>query len=203
MHICVRSHFSCVRLFVTLWTVACQTPLSVGFSWKEYWSGFPFPSLRDLWRKVLVWGWREDSMIHTNKKEIWGKQSPVRGPWVSTSVLDQSVYRHPILGSLMSTQSRVLVFQPPGPQNVTLFGVGSLERKLRGGTCGKESACQCKRHWRHRFDPWVRKIPWRRKWQSTPVFLTWKSVYRVPRSQTRLKDWTHTYRLKWDHEGGS
>ena len=78
---------------------------------------------------------------------------------MSTSVLDQSVYRHPILGSLMSTQSRVLVFQPPGPQNVTLFGVGSLERKLRGGAGGKESACQCKRHWRHRFDPWVRKIP--------------------------------------------
>ena len=27
---------------------------------------------------------------------------------------------------------------------------------------------------RHRFDPWVGKIPWRRKWQLTPVFLTWK-----------------------------
>ena len=37
---------------------------------------------------------------------------------------------------------------------------------------GKESACQCKRPG---FDPWVRKIPWRRKWQSTPVFLTRKS----------------------------
>ena len=28
---------------------------------------------------------------------------------------------------------------------------------------------------RHRFDPWVRKIPWRRKWQPTPVFLPGKS----------------------------
>ena len=28
-----------------------------------------------------------------------------------------------------------------------------------------ESSCQCRRH---RFDPWVRKIPWRRKWQPTP-----------------------------------
>ena len=27
----------------------------------------------------------------------------------------------------------------------------------------------------HRFDPWVRKIPWRRKWQATPVFLSEKS----------------------------
>ena len=33
---------------------------------------------------------------------------------------------------------------------------------------GKESACQCKRL---RFDSWVRKIPWRRKQQPTPVFL--------------------------------
>ena len=36
---------------------------------------------------------------------------------------------------------------------------------------GKEPACQCKRHQRHRFDTWVRKIPWRRAWQPTPVFL--------------------------------
>ena len=27
---------------------------------------------------------------------------------------------------------------------------------------------------RHRFHPWVRSIPWRRKWQPTPVFLAWK-----------------------------
>ena len=33
----------------------------------------------------------------------------------------------------------------------------------------------CLRYKRHRFNPWVRKIPWRRKWQSTPVFLTGKS----------------------------
>ena len=40
---------------------------------------------------------------------------------------------------------------------------------------GKESACQCRRHKRHRFDPWVRKIPWRRKRQPTPVFLPGES----------------------------
>ena len=32
----------------------------------------------------------------------------------------------------------------------------------------KKTACQCGRPG---FDPWVRKIPWRRKWQPTPVFL--------------------------------
>ena len=36
---------------------------------------------------------------------------------------------------------------------------------------GKKSACQCRKC---RFDPWIRKIPWRRKWQPTPVFLPGK-----------------------------
>ena len=35
---------------------------------------------------------------------------------------------------------------------------------------GKEFVCQWRRHQRHGFDPWVGKIPWRRKWQPTPVF---------------------------------
>ena len=34
---------------------------------------------------------------------------------------------------------------------------------------GKQSACQCRRC---RFNPWVGKIPWRNKWQPTPVFLS-------------------------------
>ena len=32
-----------VQLFATPWTVAHQAPLSMGFSWQEYWSGLPFP----------------------------------------------------------------------------------------------------------------------------------------------------------------
>ena len=40
---------------------------------------------------------------------------------------------------------------------------------------GREPACQCRRHKRCRFDPWVRKVPWRRKWQPTPVSLPGKS----------------------------
>ena len=42
------------------------------------------------------------------------------------------------------------------------------------GSVGKESACQCRRHKRHGFNPWVRMIPWRRKWQPTPVLLPGK-----------------------------
>ena len=44
-----------------------------------------------------------------------------------------------------------------------------------GGTVGKESACQRRRHKMSKFNPWVGKIPWKRKWQSTPVLLPGKS----------------------------
>ena len=42
---------------------------------------------------------------------------------------------------------------------------------------GKESVCQYGRCKRHRFNAWVRKIPWRRKWQPTPVFLPRESAW--------------------------
>ena len=44
-----------------------------------------------------------------------------------------------------------------------------------GGASGKEPVCQCRRCKRSRFDPWVRKISWRRAWQPTPVSLPGES----------------------------
>ena len=48
--VCARvlSRFSCVQLFATLWTVAHQAPLSMGFFRQEYWSGLPCPPPGDL-----------------------------------------------------------------------------------------------------------------------------------------------------------
>ena len=51
---------------------------------------------------------------------------------------------------------------------------------------GEELACQCRRH---SFNPWVRKIPWRRKWQPTPVFLLGES--RGRRSLVGYSPWGH------------
>ena len=39
---------------------------------------------------------------------------------------------------------------------------------------GEESACQRRRCQKHGFSPWVRKIPWRRRWQPSPVILPGK-----------------------------
>ena len=71
-------------------------------------------------------------------------------------------------------------------------------RGFPGGTSGKEPACQCRRCKRHKFDPWVRKIPWRRAWQPTPSCLknptdrgAWQAVvYRIAKSWTGLKQLT-------------
>ena len=56
---------------------------------------------------------------------------------------------------------------------------------------GKEAACQSERCKRLGFDPWVRKIPWRRAWQPTPVFLPgeshglpWVTFHGVTKGQT-------------------
>ena len=39
VHACILSHLSSVQLCAALWTIACQAPLSMGFSRQEYWSG--------------------------------------------------------------------------------------------------------------------------------------------------------------------
>ena len=46
--VCVYESLSCVWLFVPPWTVTHQSPLSMGFSRQEHWSGLPFPSPGDL-----------------------------------------------------------------------------------------------------------------------------------------------------------
>ena len=67
----------------------------------------------------------------------------------------------------------------------------------------KESSCQCRNLRRHRFNPWVGKIPWSRKWQLAPVVLSDKfpgqrslagyTVHGVAKNQTQLSAHTHTH----------
>ena len=83
-----------------------------------------------------------------------------------------------------------------------ISGLYPLQR-LPWWPSGQEPACQCRRHG---FDPWVGKIPWRRKWQPTPVFLPgklheqrrlsmdWATVHSIVKRRTGLSNWacTHT-----------
>ena len=74
-----------------------------------------------------------------------------------------------------------LSLQPPGKpiQHSSHMGKKRYEiyqsRGFLGGASGKEPACQCRRHKRRRFSPWVGKILWKRAQQPSPVFLPGES----------------------------
>ena len=57
------------------------------------------------------------------------------------------------------------------------------------GASGKEPTCQSRRRMRHQFDPWVRKIPWRKAWQPTPILLTGES--HGQRNLAGCSSWGH------------
>ena len=81
--------------------------------------------------------------------------------------------------------------------------------RLRGHCRGKELTCQCRRHKRDRFNPWVKKITWSRKWQPAPVFLPGK--FHGQRSLAGYSPWgcrvghdyahMHTHTHTHEHTG--
>ena len=75
------------------------------------------------------------------------------------------------------------------------IGVEYSDIGLPWWSSSKESTHRCKRG---RFDPWIRKFPWKRKWQPTPLLLLgnpmdsgawWATVHEVTKSRTLLSDW--------------
>ena len=83
-------------------------------------------------------------------------------------------------------------------ENIYIYLIGELPRWHRD----KESACQYRRCKRPRFDPWVRKIPWKRKWQPISVFLpekfhdrgAWQTtVHGAAKNWTQLSVCEHTH----------
>ena len=99
--------------------------------------------------------------------------------------------------TLLELEARLDVFLP-----------GWFPQGFPGGTDGKEPACQCRRCG---FDSWVGKIPWRRAWQTTLVFLPGEShgqrslagyiVHGVAKSWTGLKQLSmHACKMKPLHE---
>ena len=102
-----------------------------------------------------------------------------------------SVHFHMCCVSIFETWDAL--FQRELTQNVILC-------RLAGWLSDKESACQYRRRRRFKFDLWVKKIPWRRKWQPTPYSClknpmdrgAWQAtVHGVANSQTWLSYWAH------------
>ena len=75
-----------------------------------------------------------------------------------------------ICPTMQGTQVRSLV-----QEDHTCHGATKPVHHNSGGAGGKEPACQRRRQERRSFNPWVGKIPWRRAWPPTPVFLPGES----------------------------
>ena len=69
------------------------------------------------------------------------------------------------------------------------LGLPQVTQGLPRWLSGKEPACQCRRLKRPRFNSWVGKIPWRRAWPHTPVFLPGESCGQ--RSLAGCSPWGH------------
>ena len=138
LHACVLSHSRYVRLFGTLWTVALQAPLSMGFSRQEYWSGQPCPLPQDL----------PDSGIRNQRRSVGeklarGRATADAGPQASRESpphTPSATYHH--LCSTEAAQPRLpvgdstshsfsLIVCPPSPQ-----GESPSERTPPGSMTG-------------------------------------------------------------------
>ena len=80
---------------------------------------------------------------------------------------------HGVAKTWIQLSDYTFTFRKPIPQPCSFIYILSIG--FPGGTSGKELTSQCRRRKRHGFDPWVRKIPWRRAWQRTSVFLPGES----------------------------
>ena len=107
-----------------------------------------------------------------------GSTSPAVSPhsepaWTLLWVASASALNKLLLCSLWSS---VYVCVLPSRSSTRFFWISwTRVWGFPGGASGKEPTCQCRRHKRHRFGPWVKKIPWRRVQQPTPVFLPGES----------------------------
>ena len=118
---------------------------------------------------------------------------------VQSSLWAQLSHPHMTIGKIIALTMHTFV----GKEMSLLFS--TLSRFVMGllrWHNGKESTCQCRRCSKCGFEHWVWKIPWGRKWQPTPVFLSGKlhgqrSLGSSAWSQTWLSNWacTHTQRF--------
>ena len=168
MLLLLLSHFSPVRLCATPETAAHQAPLSLGFSRQEHWSGLPFPSPMHESEK-----WKSSRSVMSDSS---------RPPWTAA-------YQAPPSMGFSRQEYRSGVPLPSTSISIHFWSIGKYwyVNVKQGGFLGGsvvKNHLQYRRLRRPRFNPWVGKIPWRRAWQPTPVFLSGQS--HEQRSPTEL-----------------
>ena len=163
--------------------LACQAPLSMGFSRCKYSSGLPCPSPGDLPNPGI-------KPISIASPAFTGRFFTTRATWEVLSLPVYLVYFSSMLCHESYTPLWNTTHQPQVPGKKVVEGsisglklsdlcLGFITYWLPRWHNGKESACQCRTCKRCRFNPWVGKIPWRRKWQPTPVFFPGKGKRKL------------------------
>ena len=177
------------------WTIHCKAN-------SEFLNGSHFqPEQQDSWSSLI----RTMSLV-----SLWNHQNS----WISYPVSFQNTPLNPhpvnlltleILYYYLKFYSIYLNWKKIAPIYLTYHPplLATTNLGFPGGSSGKEPACQFRRHKRSGFDPWVRKIPWRGKWQPTPVFLPGESpwteeagaVHGITKSWTRLQQPSTQYTI--------
>ena len=118
----------------------------------------------------------QGSLVTQTLKNLLVMQVRGFNPWIGKMPCRRAWQPNPIFLPGESHGQRSLVGYSPWslkePDTTERLSTHTLLFGLPRCQGGKESACQYRRR---RFDPLVGKIPWRRKWQPSPVFLPGKS----------------------------
>ena len=177
------SHFSHVGLFTTLWAVAHQAPLSMGFSRQEYWSGLPCPPLGELPNPGI-----ELCLLHFRL---------ILYHWTTGVFLLSYIKIFSWITAVCTLVSSSKLWTLWGQiKHLTSFWFSTQHKGLPRWCTGKESAC---RYRRHGFDPCVRKIPSGSLLQyscpENPMDRgAWQAmVHGVTKSRKQPRDWAHTH----------
>ena len=106
----------------------------------------------------------------------------------------------PINQWLLITYTHTSLASDRSTLETDLNSVLGLPMGFSGGASGKELTYQCRRNKRRGFDPWVWKIPWRRAWQLSPIFLpgkshVWRSLVGYSPWSSKESEWQHTHLL--------
>ena len=104
---------------------------------------------------------------------LQGKKKPDAGLLCNLLRAFPEPHIHTLTHTHTHTQPHTYTQNPELLQNHVMLHMASSVA-ITGGASGKEPACQCRRCKRCGFYPWVGKIPWRRAWQPTSIFLPGK-----------------------------
>ena len=209
-----------VQLLATPWTTAYQAPPSMGFSRQEYWSGGPLPSPLSTPNPLLIIS-RAQHFLSISTNSLLANAIL---PLVSSLINSQFLTRNPLLAPdqavTITIKLNLTVLSMMGLTLRDLFPAHFQTLSLpfcspSGGplffvpicmqVCCSHEASQVTLMVKNlptsagdmsrAFDPWLVKIPWKRAWQSTPVFLPGES--HGQRSLAGYCPWGHRVGHTW------